>query len=328
MRRTRFRLTAAIAIVALAGGVGFGRVSAADAPAKTTLNVGVIKIGALADIDAAQALGYFAKQGLEVNLTTANNGNDLLTALQSGKLDIALAIPGVAMRAREKGYRVSLVYQNELAHAKAPDTGALIVPAGSSITSIKGLAGKKVAHAGIGTQAWAAVRYVEQKAGLDPASVQEVEISYPQMPGVLRQGLVDAVVSVDPFTSQMLEDKQGRVLSWVYVDAVRNMPIGSFWAADDWLAKHAADAKRFAAAMHGAMTYLNAHPADAKKYVADYTGLKAEIVDKMTPIRWDDRVDKAAWRDVGQMLMTTGVLQKKPDIDAMIPQAALDPGRR
>ena len=97
----------------------------------------MVKIAALGDVYAAQKLGYFEKEGLDVTITTANNGNDLMTAMESGRLDVILAIPDIAMRADEKGYDATLVFQNELAHTKAPDTGALIVRNDSPITSVK-----------------------------------------------------------------------------------------------------------------------------------------------------------------------------------------------
>jgi NitT/TauT family transport system substrate-binding protein len=324
----RLRLVATTAAAALA----LGAFTSASAPgraaaAHVALNVGVLKIAALADVYAAQKLGYFDKVGLDVSLTTANNGNDLMTAMQSGKLDIILAIPGVALRADEKGYDATLVFQNELAHTKSPDSGALIVRNDSPITSVKQLAGKKIAHSGIGTQAWAAVVDVEMKNGVDPKSVQDLEVGYPQMPGVLQQGLVDAVAAVDPFTSGILAAKAGRVISWFYVDSVPGQPIGTFWASRDWVAKNADVVKRYQTAMHAVVTYMNAHPDDAKRFITAYTGMNAEAVRSMTPIRWDDRVDLGAWNRTAKMLVTTHVLDKMPTLSTMIPAGSMDPGK-
>ncbi|HXF34992.1 MAG TPA: ABC transporter substrate-binding protein [Candidatus Acidoferrales bacterium] len=320
MRLYRIALAASLAIV-------LSTIAPSLAQQKTKLSVGLIKIAGLTSVYAAQQLGYFNEQGLDVDLTFANNGNELLTALQSGKLDISLAIPGVAMRAREVGYKVSLVFQNELSHGKPPDTGALLVKTDSPISSVKQLAGKKVAHSGIGTQAWAAVRYVEQKAGLDVNSVQELELGYGQMPGALQQGLVDAIASVDPFTSAVINAKQGKVISWFYVESVPNQPEGAFWASDDWLAKNAATARKFRIAMDKAHRYLNSHPEDAKKMVAAFTGLKPEQVESMTPIVWNDRVNRPDWQKVSQMLIATGALKQPVDLNALIPAAAVNPGR-
>lgn len=329
MNRSRSFVTVALAAAVFAAGITAAGmpVRAATPPPRVSLNVGVLKIAALADIYAAQKLGYFEKEGLDVTLTTANNGNDLMTALQSGKLDIILAIPGVAMRADEKGYEATLVFQNELSHTKSPDTGALIVKADSPITSVKQLVGKKVAHSGIGTQAWAAVIDVEMKNGVDPKSVQDLEMSYPQMPGVLAQGLVDAVAAVDPFTSGLLASKQGRVISWFYVDSVPGQPVGAFWASKAWAAKNADVVKRYQTAMHAAVVYMNGHPDEAKTFITEYSGMNADAVKNMTPIRWDDRVNIASWNETAKMLMTMHVLDKMPVFADMIPASSMDPGK-
>jgi NitT/TauT family transport system substrate-binding protein len=284
-----------------------------------TLNLGVLKIAGLADVHAAQQLGYFREQGIEVNLTTAGNGNDLMTALQSGKLDITLAIPGVAMQAREKGYNVSMVVQNEVVSNTGPDTGALIVKADSPINSLKDLAGKKVAVVGIGNQGTVATMYTLKKNGVDTSAVQLVEIPPPQMNPVLLQGQVDAISQVEPFTSQILTSGEGRSLSWVLVEALPAMPLGAFWAPDDWLARNSDTAKGFATAIQKAIDYMNANPEEAKKIVADYTGLKPDVVSSMTPIRWNATVNRDNWKKLGDMMVEMGALQKPPDLDQLIP---------
>jgi NitT/TauT family transport system substrate-binding protein len=296
----------------------------ADAPL-TEVNIVIGKIAGASDIYVADKLGYFKDQGLHVNWTYGQSGNEMLSALQSGKIEIALAIPGVAFAAREHGYKLSLVLQNEIARDKGPDSGALIVRNDSGITSVKQLAGKKIAQVAIGNQVWAAVRVVEMKAGLDVTSPQELEMGFPQMPGALQQGLVDAVAEVEPFTSQILAAKAGRVISWYYVESVPAQPIGAYWASDEWLSKNAATGKKFASAVHKAMVYLNAHPAEAKQYVAEFTGMKKEMVDSMMSIRWDSRVDKAVWEKTAQMCVDAGYIKTTLNIDEVVPAAARNP---
>lgn len=297
----------------------------AHAQSKTTIQMAIGKIAGGTTIYVADKLGYFAEQGLDVQYTFAQSGNDMVSALQSGKIDLAMAIPGVAAAAREHGYKLNLVFQNELARDKAPDSGALIVKADSPITSVKQLAGKKVAQVAIGNQVWAAVRTVEAKNGVDPASVQEVEIGFPQMPGALAQGLVDAVAEVEPFTSAIVNSKAGRVISWYYVESVPNQPIGAFWGADDWMAKNPAAVKKFQTAMHKAVVYLNTHPKEARQYVAEFTGLKPEVVESMTMIRWDDRVDRAVWEKTIQMLVSSGYIKTPLKVDEIVPPGSMNP---
>jgi ABC-type nitrate/sulfonate/bicarbonate transport system substrate-binding protein len=117
------------------------------------------------------------------------------------------------------------------------------------------------------------------------------------------------------------------VISWFYVDSVPGQPVGAFWSSRAWVAKNGDIVKRYQTAMHAAVTYMNAHPDDAKRFITEYTGMNAEAVHNMTPIRWDDRVSMTAWDQAAKMLVTTHVLDKMPTLSELIPASAVDPGK-
>jgi NitT/TauT family transport system substrate-binding protein len=322
--RLRFLIAAALAAGLVSANLGAGSAQ----PAKTTINLGLLKIAGLADAYAADKLGYFAEQGLEVVVTTATSGQDLLAAVQSGKLDIVLAIPGTAMQAREKGFKVQLVMQNEIANAKAPDQAAVLVRPDSPIKSLKDLAGKKIAYNGLGNQAWASVRFLLMKNGIDPNSTQEVELAVPQMPGALEQGLVDAIAVVEPFMSATVNAKKGRVISWNFVESVPRQPDGAFWATDEYIAKNPAIVKKFVNAMHKSIVYLNARPDETRKMVSEWTGMKLEIVQYTVPDLWSDKVNRKDWERTIDMLVKAGSLKAPMKFDEIVSPGAMNPGGR
>jgi NitT/TauT family transport system substrate-binding protein len=326
-KRPRLRFLIAAAIAAGLATLNLGAGGNAQ-PAKTTIQLGLLKIAGLADAYAADKLGYFAEQGLEVNVTLASSGQDLLAAVQSGKLDIVLAIPGTAMQAREKGFKVQLVLQNETSNAKAPDQAALLVKPDSPITSIKQLVGKKIAYNAIGNQSWASVRYLMLRNGVDPNSVQDLELSIPQMPGALEQGLVDAIAIVEPFMSATVAAKKGRVLSWNFVESVPNQPTGAFWATDEYIAKNPATIKKFVNAMHKSITYLTAHMDERHKMVVEWTGMKPEVVQNTIPNPWNDKVNRKDWERTIDMLVKGGSLKAPMKFEEIVPPSALNPGGR
>jgi NitT/TauT family transport system substrate-binding protein len=296
--------------------------------AKIPLNVGVIKIAALADVYAAQKLGYFADQGLDVTLTVANSGQVLLAGLAAGSPQITLSIPGTAMQARDKaGYKLVLVSQNEIAHLKAPDQSALMVKADGPIASVKDLTGKKIAYGQINNQHWAGIRDILAKNGVDPKSTQDVEIPYSQMGNALDRGLVDAVAADEPFVSTMLDTKRGRVVAWNYVDSVPGQPIGAFWATEDWAAKNPATVRAFRTAMHTAMTYLTAHPDVAANMVAEFTGVQPDAMPHMTMVLWSDRVVRANWEKTIQMMARNGLISPTFKFSDIVPADAVDAGK-
>jgi len=73
------------------------------------------------------------------------------------------------MQARDRaGQKVVLVLQNEVAHAQAPDQGAVLARIDSGITSMSQLGGKTIGYLSIGNQYSATVHDVLMKHGVDP----------------------------------------------------------------------------------------------------------------------------------------------------------------
>jgi NitT/TauT family transport system substrate-binding protein len=102
------------------------------------------------------------------------------------------------------------------------------------------------------------------------------------MAGALDRGLVDAVAADEPFVSTMLDAKRARVVAWNYVESIPGQPIGAFWATEGWAAANPATVRKFRAAMHATITYLNAHPDVATKMIAEFTDIKRETLSHMT----------------------------------------------
>src|SRR5215218_8725793 len=110
MKSRRF-IVSGVAAAATAGSLTFGQKAGAQEKTKQ-LKVGVLKIAGLANAYAAKRERIFEKNGLDVTLVEFRSGADAITAQQSGAIDIALAIPGTAMTANERGFDFLAVVQN------------------------------------------------------------------------------------------------------------------------------------------------------------------------------------------------------------------------
>jgi hypothetical protein len=73
-------------------------------------------------------------------------------------------------------------------------------------------------------------------------------------------------------------------------------------------AKNPAMVKKFRAAMHTAITYLNAHPDVATTMVAEFTGMQADTLQHMTMVDWSDRVVRDNWEKTIQMMVRNGLI--------------------
>jgi NitT/TauT family transport system substrate-binding protein len=283
--------------------------SAAHADEKLVpMKVGIMKMAALTDPWVAQQRGIFAKNGLDVTLVEFNTGSDAVAAGQGGSVDVVLAIPGTAMTAIERGFDLVAIFQNEIAQSQSPDTGSVQVLADSPIHTLADLAGKKVAVSSLHSQNTVALQMLLKKAGVSIDSITWLEIPFPTQADLLRAHQADAIATVDPYTTQLLTTGVGRVISWNYVEAIPEQPLGVWFTKSTTLKKNPQMIEKFDASIKEAIDYMNADPTRARGEVTGFTGLSPDLVKNMPMIGWDYHVKVARWQAVVDMMHENGEL--------------------
>lgn len=287
------------------------------------LNLGTLKIGALTNLYAAEKLGHFKEQGLKVTFTQMSGGAELLPAVSAGKIDITLSIPSPAIQAREKGFDFKMVMQNEVAAKQGKDSQALFVRVDSGMTDVKGLKGKRIAVNNIGNQTWLSVVEVLAKNGIDKKDVHFVELPYPNMEDALLNKQVDATFIVEPFTTKTSSNAQFKILAYPGVEALPMQPLGAFWASEKWYKANEKTAEKFVAAMQKTNEYLAKHPDEARKLMSEYTGVDIAVIEKMTPILWDSKVEKPTIQGLLDLMQKHALLKDKMEADSILFPSAL-----
>src|ERR1700755_646815 len=105
----------------------FCGVSSAHADDLAPVKLGLNKLGAMTNIWIAGQTGIFKKHGLDVNVREIPLTDQSIAVLQSKSVDIVLLIPGTAMAAKEQGFDLVLVAQNETAGTTPPVSNAIMV---------------------------------------------------------------------------------------------------------------------------------------------------------------------------------------------------------
>jgi NitT/TauT family transport system substrate-binding protein len=281
-----------------------------ESAAAEPMRVGVIKMAALTDPWLAERQGFFKKNGIDAKLVEFRAGAEAAAALQGGSVDIVLMIPGTAMTAIERGFDMVAVFQNEIAKPKGPDSGSIQVRNDSDIKTLKDLAGKRVAVSQLHSQNTVGAQMLIKEAGVDLSTVQLIELPFPTQYDALRNKAVDAVVTVDPYTTQLRSAGLGRVISWNYVESIPNQPLGVWFVKRNYLAKNTDLVSRFNKSIQESIDYLNADPDRARAEVVAYTGLDPKLVQSMPLITWDYRVQPDRWQKVIDLMTKTGELRK------------------
>ena len=140
-----------------------------------------------APLYSALAAGDFRAAGLEVKPVIPSETAEPLKLLAAGKVDMAISYEPELLLARDEGLKLVSIG----ALVQRPLTSIIALPS-AHIKSVADLAGKTVGTAGIPYQA-AELKAALQSAGVDPASVHEVNVGFNLVPAML-SGKVSATL--------------------------------------------------------------------------------------------------------------------------------------
>ncbi|OMD46909.1 ABC transporter substrate-binding protein [Paenibacillus borealis] len=151
---------------------------------------------------AAQQNGYFAEEGLEVDIQMPADSNDALKLVAAGKADLALSYQPQVLMARSEGIPVKSVaalVRHPLNH--------LLVPAESAITGPKKLTGKNAGYSSIPLYE-AMLRTMVKYDGGDPASLNLIDVGFDLIPA-LSTGRTDGIIGGFINHEALILEKEG-----------------------------------------------------------------------------------------------------------------------
>jgi NitT/TauT family transport system substrate-binding protein len=185
----------------------------------------------------------------------------------------------------------------------------------SPYKTLADLAGKKVAVSGLHSQKTVAMQTLFKRAGVDLDKLQLVEIPFPSQVDALKSKQVDAINTVDPYTTQLIASGLGRVVAWDYADSIPEQPLGAWFAKSTFIKANAGVVHRFNEAIKESIEYMLSDPQRARAEVVAYTGLPADLVKDMPLIGWDYKVKADKWQAVIDMMVASGELKSKHTAD-------------
>jgi NitT/TauT family transport system substrate-binding protein len=269
----------ALLVSAACGGGGGGGASTAPAstpagaaatggpPEKTSLKIGVGGQGQIIylPLTLADQLGYFKQEGINVDIQDLKGGADALQAMIAGSTDLTMGFYEHTIRTQTQGKSVVMI-------ATADLYPGLVMFAGKGhpeAKSIKELANLKIGITSAGSSTEEMVRYLFKKNGLDPAAAQTVAVgSGGPAVTALKNGVVDALVTVEPAASTIEKNGDGTVVYDTRTqEGTKNVfggpwPAGGFYVTGEFLQQNPKTAQALARVMVNTLRYIKDHPAE------------------------------------------------------------------
>jgi NitT/TauT family transport system substrate-binding protein len=152
----------------------------------------------LAPFVVAKYLGYYAEEGLDVDLIAVGGSNEVAIQIGLGNGDVGEATPAQAVIGMQDGAAAPLDVRYFL-NVGYRNIWSISVPADSQIRSIAELKGKRIGVPALGSAGTTYGKAYLRSNGIDPAT----EVSWipigagAQAVAAIRQGVVDAVVFWD-----------------------------------------------------------------------------------------------------------------------------------
>ena len=205
----------------------------------------------------AMSQGFFAEEGLEVELTNGGGADKVMTAVVSGQSDIGLAGPEASIYVYNQG---KADHTQIIAQLTKRDGSFLVGRAEDDAFSWEDLRGKTVIGGRKGGVPEMTLEYVLRLHGLTPGEDVTVDTSvqFNMMAGAFTGGNGDYVALFEPTATEVVEAGQGYILCSIG-EATGEVPYTAYFANRSYMAKHPEVMQGFTNAIARAQQWVAAH---------------------------------------------------------------------
>lgn len=302
-----------------------------------TIGIGIFLLGAVAGAFAAEDVvkigylrlvmslptfvaaekGFFAQEGLEVELIPFQSGTGIVDALIAGRIDANCGSAIVTHWFGEQNvsgrFKIFLLYGST---SMEDNTFVVVVRKDSSIKDLKGLKGKKVGHFPGVTQVVLTKAVIRTQT--DPEGVMLTEVPPPNMVPALAAGQIDAFFTPEPFGMMAVSKGVGRYLiksPLSFLRLKKGIPGGVFSFTAKFLKDSPELAGKVKAAQEKAVDYIRGHEQEARPYLVKYTGLPEPVAMTIPFDKWIkmEEFNKEAGQAYFEVLYKEGAYKKRID---------------
>lgn len=307
---------AAFLVAAIVAACASAGASVAPSVAPSVLNIDFATYNPLSLIIKEQGWleAELADQGVTVNWIKSAGSNKANEALRANAIDVGSTAGSAALLARSNGSPIQVIDI-----FSQPEWAAIVIPAGSSITSVADLKGKKIA-ATKGTDPYFFLLQSLNEAGVAQTDVTVEVLQHADGWAALQNGSVDAWAGLDPIMAGA--EEAGASLLY------RNVGFNSYGflnATERFLSEKPDLAQAVVDAYEHARTWAQEHPQETAQYLATEAGLDIAVATKVITERSNLDVDPvpgaaqiSVLEKIGPIFVASGDVRSQDEIDAAL----------
>jgi NitT/TauT family transport system substrate-binding protein len=160
------------------------------------------------------------------------------------------------------------------------DWQVILAGGDSPINGVEDLAGATIGINALGGVAEVMTKAVLDQAGVDPNSVELLEIPFPEVPAAIAAGRIDAGYTAEPFVTQVL-DQGGKLVVAPGATIAPEFPNGNYSASEQSFAQNPELVEQFTAAMNRSTEFAAENPDAVRAIIPTYTQIPEELAGRI-----------------------------------------------
>ena len=273
----------------------------------------------------AIANGYFEEEGLEIELTTGQGADKVMTAVIAGQSDIGFAGPEAAIYIYNEGKED---YAQVFAQMTKRDGSFLVSKDPTDDFKWTDLKGKTVIPGRKGGVPYMTLEYVLKQNGIDPQKdlVLDDSISFDLMAGAFAGGDAEYVTLFEPTASATEQAGKGYIVASVGEEA-GEIPYTAYFANKSYIEQNPDVIQGFTNAIYKGQQYVKEHTAEEiaeliKDFFADtdVEMLTTSVQSYMDIDAWksDPILEEESFNLLQTVMTEAGELTKQADYDKVV----------
>lgn len=264
--------------------------------------------------------GFFEKQNIEIEITTGQGADKVMTAVLANQSDIGLAGPEASIYVYNEG---NSDYAEVFAQLTKTDGSFLVSKTDIQDFEWIDLKGKTIIPGRKGGVPYMTLEYVIKQNGMDPRTdmVLDDSIKFDLMAGAFTGGDADFVTLFEPTASMTEEAGKGYIVASVG-EAAGEIPYTAYFAKKSYIEENSDLIERFTTAVYEGQQWVKNHTAReiAESIVSFFPDTEVDLLEKNVQ-RYKD-ID--AWNDTPVMkqesfeLLQT-VMEEAGELDTRAP---------
>lgn len=269
--------------------------------------------------------GYFKENGIEIELTTGQGADAVMTSVLSNQVNIGFAGPEASIYVYNEGKEdYCLVF----AQMTKKDGSFLVAREKNDNFKWQDLKGKTIIPGRKGGVPYMTLEYVLRKNGLDPKKdvVLDDSIKFDLMAGAFTSGTADYVTLFEPTASLTQNENKGYIVASVG-EAAGEIPYTAYFAKKSYIENNKETIQKFTNAIYKGQKWVKENSSeDIAKVVqsffpdTDITLLSKVIQNYKDIDAWNDTpvLKEESFNLLQDVMTSAGELQKKAPYDKIV----------